>query len=661
MFGKLSLDAIPFHEPIVMVTITAIIVIGLALVGAITYFHKWTYLWKEWFTTVDHKRIGIMYIIVAVVMLVRGFADAVMMRSQQVLASSGTSDGFLPPHHYDQIFTAHGVIMIFFVAMPFVIGLMNFVIPLQLGARDVAYPFLNNLGFWFTAVSVVLVNLSLGLGEFAQTGWLAYPPLSGLEFSPGVGVDYWIWSLQISGIGTTVSAVNFIATILKMRAPGMTMMKMPIFCWASFCSNILILTSFPILTASVAMLTLDRYLGTHFFTNELGGNMMMYINLIWAWGHPEVYILILPIFGVYSEVTATFSRKTMFGYTSMVWATVCITILSFIVWLHHFFTMGSGANVNAFFGIATMIISIPTGVKIFNWLFTMYEGRISFHVPMLWTVGFIITFSVGGMTGVLLAVPGADFVLHGSLFLVAHFHNTIIGGVVFGLFAALNYWFPKAFGFKLNETWGKRAFWCWFIGFFVAFMPLYALGFMGMTRRLSQHIDPAFHTLLCVAAAGAAIIALGVVCMVIQVVVSCIHRKENLDVTGDPWDGRTLEWSTSSPVPFYNFAIQPQVESRDAFWDEKEKGIAYKKPAKYEEIHMPKNTAAGLIIGVFSLIFGFAMIWHIWWMAIIGFAGMIISLIAKSFDTDVDYYVPVAEIEAIESKRFNELTKAGLK
>ncbi|PIT28449.1 cytochrome o ubiquinol oxidase subunit I [Snodgrassella alvi] len=661
MFGKLSLDAIPFHEPIVMVTITAIIVIGLALVGAITYFHKWGYLWKEWFTTVDHKRIGIMYIIVAIVMLVRGFADAVMMRGQQVLASSGTSDGFLPPHHYDQIFTAHGVIMIFFVAMPFVIGLMNFIIPLQLGARDVAYPFLNNLGFWFTVVSVVLVNLSLGLGEFAQTGWLAYPPLSGLEFSPGVGVDYWIWSLQISGIGTTVSAVNFIATILKMRAPGMTLMKMPIFCWASFCSNILILTSFPILTASVAMLTLDRYLGTHFFTNELGGNMMMYINLIWAWGHPEVYILILPIFGVYSEVTATFSRKTMFGYTSMVWATVCITILSFIVWLHHFFTMGSGANVNAFFGIATMIISIPTGVKIFNWLFTMYEGRISFHVPMLWTVGFIITFSVGGMTGVLLAVPGADFVLHGSLFLVAHFHNTIIGGVVFGLFAAFNYWFPKAFGFKLDEKWGKRAFWCWFIGFFVAFMPLYALGFMGMTRRLSQHIDPAFHNLLCVAAAGAAIIALGVACMVIQVVVSCLHRKENLDVTGDPWDGRTLEWSTSSPVPFYNFAVQPLVENRDAFWDEKEKGIAYKKPAKYEEIHMPKNTAAGLVISGFSLIFGFAMIWHIWWMAIVGFAGMIISLIAKSFDQDVDYYVPVAEIEAIESKRFNELTKAGLK
>ncbi|MDF7676160.1 cytochrome o ubiquinol oxidase subunit I [Neisseriaceae bacterium ESL0693] len=661
MFGKLSLAAIPFQEPIVMVTIAAIIVIGIAIVAAITYFHKWTYLWKEWFTSVDHKHIGIMYIILAAVMLVRGFADAVMMRSQQVLASGSTGEGFLPPHHYDQIFTAHGVIMIFFVAMPFVIGLMNFIIPLQLGARDVAYPFLNNLGFWFTAVSVVLVNLSLGLGEFAQTGWLAYPPLSGLEFSPGVGVDYWIWSIQISGIGTTISAVNFIATVLRMRAPGMSLMKMPIFCWASFCSNILILTSFPILTVSVALLTLDRYLGTHFFTNELGGNMMMYINLIWAWGHPEVYILVLPIFGVFSEVTATFCRKRMFGYTSMVWATVCITILSFIVWLHHFFTMGSGANVNAFFGIATMIISIPTGVKIFNWLFTMYEGRISFHVPMYWTIGFIITFSVGGMTGVLLAVPGADFVLHGSVFLVAHFHNTIIGGVVFGLFAAVNYWFPKMFGFKLNEFWGKCAFFCWFIGFFVAFMPLYALGFMGMTRRISQHIDPAFHTLLCVAAAGAALIALGVVCMVIQLVVSIYNRAQLRDVTGDPWDGRTLEWATSSPPPFYNFATVPQVEERDAFWDEKEKGIAYKKPAHYETIHMPKNTAAGMVIAVFSMIAGFALIWHIWWMAIIGLAGMIIALIAKSFDEDVDYYVPVAEIEAIEAKRFDALTKAGLK
>nr|WP_327050432.1 cytochrome o ubiquinol oxidase subunit I [Gallibacterium anatis] len=659
MLGKLSLDAIPFHEPIVMVTVSGIILGGIAVIIALTYFKLWGPLWRDWITTVDHKRIGIMYIFLAIVMLIRGFADAIMMRSQQFLASGGYA-GFLPPEHYDQIFTAHGVIMIFFVAMPFVIGLMNIVIPLQIGARDVAYPFLNNLGFWFTAVSVVLINLSLGVGEFAKTGWLAYPPLSELQYSPDVGVDYWIWTLQISGIGTTLSAINFISTILKMRAPGMSLMKMPIFCWASFCSNVLILTSFPILTASVALLTLDRYLGTHFFTNDLGGNMMMYINLIWAWGHPEVYILVLPMFGVYAEVTATFSRKKMFGYTSMVWATVCITILSFIVWLHHFFTMGSGANVNAFFGIATMIISIPTGVKIFNWLFTMYQGRIKLSVPMLWTIGFIVTFAIGGMTGVLLAVPAADFVLHGSVFLIAHFHNTIIGGVVFGLFAGLNYWFPKAFGFTLNEKWGKRAFWCWQIGFIVAFLPLYALGFMGMTRRLSQQIDPEYHTLLGVAALGAVIIALGIACQFIQLGVSIRDRNKNRDTTGDPWGGRTLEWATSSPPPFYNFAVTPRVEDRDAFWDNKEKGVAYAKPTTYAPIHMPKNTAAGVIIAVFTMIFGFAMIWHIWWLAIVSFVGMVVTWIAKSFDQDVDYYVPVDQIETIENKHFKELSQAGL-
>lgn len=659
MLGKLSLDAIPFHEPIVMVTVSGIILGGIAVIIALTYFKLWGPLWRDWITTVDHKRIGIMYIFLAIIMLIRGFADAIMMRSQQFLASGGYA-GFLPPEHYDQIFTAHGVIMIFFVAMPFVIGLMNIVIPLQIGARDVAYPFLNNLGFWFTAVSVVLINLSLGVGEFAKTGWLAYPPLSELQYSPDVGVDYWIWTLQISGIGTTLSAINFIATILKMRAPGMSLMKMPIFCWASFCSNVLILTSFPILTASVALLTLDRYLGTHFFTNDLGGNMMMYINLIWAWGHPEVYILVLPMFGVYAEVTATFSRKKMFGYTSMVWATVCITILSFIVWLHHFFTMGSGANVNAFFGIATMIISIPTGVKIFNWLFTMYQGRIKLSVPMLWTIGFIVTFAIGGMTGVLLAVPAADFVLHGSVFLIAHFHNTIIGGVVFGLFAGLNYWFPKAFGFTLNEKWGKRAFWCWQIGFIVAFLPLYALGFMGMTRRLSQQIDPEYHTLLGVAALGAVIIALGIACQFIQLGVSIRDRNKNRDTTGDPWGGRTLEWATSSPPPFYNFAVTPRVEDRDAFWDNKEKGVAYAKPTTYAPIHMPKNTAAGVIIAVFTMIFGFTMIWHIWWLAIVSFVGMVVTWIAKSFDQDVDYYVPVDQIETIENKHFKELSQAGL-
>ena len=659
MFGKLTLDAIPLHEPIVVITVLGIILGGAALVGLITYFRKWTWLWTEWLTTVDHKKIGIMYIIVSMVMLIRGFADAIMMRAQQALSSAGEA-GFLPPEHYDQIFTAHGVIMIFFVATPFVVGLMNLVVPLQIGARDVAFPFLNSLSFWFFMVGVILVNLSLGIGEFAQTGWLAYPPLSGLEYNPGVGVDYWLWSLQISGIGTLLTGVNFFATVLRMRAPGMSMMKMPVFTWAAFCTNILIIAAFPILTVTLTGLTLDRYMGTHFFTNDMGGNMMMYINLVWAWGHPEVYILVLPVFGVFSEVTATFSKKRLFGYTSLVWATIAITVLSFIVWLHHFFTMGSGANVNAFFGIATMIISIPTGVKIFNWLFTMYQGRIEFNTAMLWTVGFIITFSVGGMTGVLLAVPGANFVLHNSLFLIAHFHNVIIGGVVFGCFAGTAYWFPKAFGFTLNEKWGVRAFWCWFIGFFVAFMPVYVLGFMGMTRRISQNIDPTFHTMLLIAAVGVAIIGVGILCQVIQFYVSIRDRNQNRDVTGDPWGGRTLEWATSSPPPFYNFAEVPDVQSRDEWWDMKEKGTAHKRPAKYEEIHMPKNTAAGVIIAGFSLIFGFAMIWHIWWLAIVGFAGMIVTWIVKSFDEDVDYYVPVAEVEKIENAHYEQLSKAGV-
>ena len=658
MFGKLTLEAVPYHEPIIMVTIACIILGGLAIAGLITYYGKWQYLWKEWFTSVDHKRLGIMYLILGMVMLLRGFADAVMMRGQQVMASAG-SEGYLNAHHYDQIFTAHGVIMIFFVAMPLVIGLMNIVVPLQIGARDVAFPFLNNLSFWFTAAAVVLINVSLGVGEFAQTGWLAYPPLSGLEFSPGVGVDYWIWSLQISGLGTLLTGVNFFATIIRMRAPGMTMMRLPVFTWTALCANILIIASFPILTVTVALLTADRYLGTHFFTNDMGGNMMMYINLIWAWGHPEVYILVLPVFGIFSEVVATFCKKKLFGYTSLVWATIAITVLSFIVWLHHFFTMGSGANVNAFFGITTMIISIPTGVKIFNWLFTMYRGRIEFTSPMLWTIGFIITFTIGGMTGVLLSVPAANFVLHNSLFLIAHFHNVIIGGVVFGCFAGITYWFPKAFGFTLDETWGKRSFWFWIVGFFVAFMPLYVLGFMGMTRRVSQQLDPAFHPWLVVAAVGAGLIAIGVLCQVIQVVVSIRDREKNRDLTGDPWGGRTLEWATSSPPPFYNFAIEPTITGLDAFWEAKQNGTAYQQPKQYAPIHMPKNTGAGVIIAGFSALFGFAMIWHIWWMAIAAFVTMIATWIIHSFNDDVDYYVQVDEIERIEGQHFANINKGA--
>ncbi|WP_369384814.1 cytochrome o ubiquinol oxidase subunit I [Methylobacillus glycogenes] len=592
MFGKLTLDAVPYHEPIIMITLTAVALMGLAIAGGLTYFKKWNYLWTEWLTSVDHKKIGIMYILVALVMLLRGFADAIMMRGQLAVASAG-SEGFLPPHHYDQIFTAHGVIMIFFMAMPFMVGLMNIVVPLQIGARDVAFPFLNSLSFWLFVVGVALINISLGVGEFAQTGWLAYPPLSGIEYSPGVGVDYWIWSLQISGLGTLLTGVNFFVTIMKMRAPGMTLMKMPVFTWTALCTNILILAAFPVLTVTIALLTFDRYLGTHFFTNDLGGNQMMYVNLIWVWGHPEVYILILPAFGIFSEVVATFTKKKLFGYTSLVWATAVITILSFVVWLHHFFTMGAGANVNAFFGIATMIISIPTGVKIFNWLFTMYRGRIEFTTPIIWTIGFLITFSIGGMTGVLLAVPGADFVLHNSLFLIAHFHNVIIGGVVFGYLAGFAYWFPKAFGFKLNEKLGRISAYLWITGFFVAFVPLYLLGFMGMTRRLNNYDNPAWTPLLYVALGGAFIVGAAILVQLVQIYVSIRDRKDNLDLTGDPWGGRTLEWSTSSPPPFYNFAHVPVVKELDAFWDMKQDGSANKVPAKYEKIHMPKNASEG--------------------------------------------------------------------
>src|SRR5579871_1881694 len=495
ILGKLTWAAIPFDQPIVMGTVAVVGLVIACILSLVTIKGWWPYLWREWITSVDHKRIGVMYFGLALVMLVRGFADAIMMRSQLALAAGGAK-GFLPPEHYDQIFSAHGTIMIFFVAMPFVVGLMNFAVPLQLGVRDVAFPVLNNVSFWLTASGVLLVNLSLFIGEFARTGWLAYPPLSELAYSPGVGVDYYLWSLQIAGIGTLLSGINLTTTILKLRAPGMGYMRMPIFCWTALASNLLIVAAFPVLTATFAMLLLDRYCGFHFFTNDAGGNPMMYINLIWIWGHPEVYILILPAFGVFSEVIATFSGKPLFGYTSMVMATMVICVLSFMVWLHHFFTMGAGADVNAFFGVATMIIAVPTGVKIFNWLFTLYGGKVRFTVPMLWSIGFMVTFVIGGMTGVLMAVPPADFQLHNSVFLVAHFHNVIIGGVVFGAMAAYNYWFPKAFGFCLERRWGIASFWCWLLGFYLAFMPLYLLGLLGMTRRLQHIPDPRWKLLL---------------------------------------------------------------------------------------------------------------------------------------------------------------------
>ncbi len=656
LFGKLGPEAIP-HDPIVLVTVALMVLGGIAVFGAITYFKLWGYLWKEWFTTVDHKKIGIMYFLVSGIMLVRGFADALMMRLQLFLAGSG-GEGYLHPEHYDQIFTAHGVIMIFFVAMGLVVGMWNITVPLQIGARDVAFPLLNSLSFWLFAGAAGLMMASLAIGEFAATGWVAYPPVSNIQYSPGVGVDYYIWALQISGLGSLLSGVNFFVTIIKMRAPGMKLMDMPVSVWTTLCAAVLIIATFPVLTATIAMLSLDRYFGFHFFTNELGGSPMLYVNLIWVWGHPEVYILVLPAFGLYSEIVQTFSRKAIFGHTSMVYATVAITILSLLVWLHHFFTMGAGANVNTFFGIMTMIIAIPTGVKMFSWLFTMYRGQIIFTTPMYWTMGFLVTFGIGGLTGVLLAVPPADFLVHNSLFLVAHFHNVIIGGVVFGFFGGVAFYWPKMFGWKLNEFWGKAAFWFWFFGFYFAFMPLYILGFMGMTRRLNTYDNPEWTPYLDLAMVGAVLIAIGVVCQLLMIAVGFLKRQETMDYTGDSWGtGRTFEWSTSSPAPFYNFATELKGEGIDRFWDDKENGVAYQRPAKYEDIHMPTNRAAGFVIAIIISVMGFALIWHIWWLVVVTFIAAIISFIRSSFTKEVDYYVPAAEVERIENERFALLEK----
>ena len=653
MFGLLSWSAIPFDQPIPLAASAMMIIVIIGVLAWVIMKGYLPYIWHEWLTSVDHKRIGVMYCLLANVMLLRGFVDAIMMRSQLALATGG-GQGYLPPEHYNQIFSAHGTIMIFFVAMTFMVGLMNFVVPLQLGVRDVAFPVLNSVSFWLTASGVLLINVSLVVGEFAKTGWLAYPPLSELQYSPGVGVDYYLWALQISGVGTLLSGINLVTTILKMRAPGLTYTRMPIFCWTALASNLLIVAAFPILTATFAMLLLDRYLGFHFFTNELGGNPMMYVNLIWAWGHPEVYILILPAFGVFSEVISTFSSKPLFGYRSMIAATMAICILSFLVWLHHFFTMGAGANVNAFFGVMTMIIAVPTGVKVFNWLFTMYGGRVRFSLPLMWSLAFMLTFVIGGMTGVLMAVPPADFVLHNSLFLVAHFHNVVIGGVLFGAFAGYNYWFPKAFGFTLDERLGKAGFWCWVIGFYLAFMPLYVLGILGMTRRM-QHTDNAQWTpWLLAAGVGALVILAGIGFQIAQLVVSIRTRDQRRDVTGDPWDGRTLEWSTPSPPPLFNYAVMPNVEGEEAYWGVKQRAIEQQQlveEPKYEAIDMPRNSPTGFVTAFFTTVTGFALIWHIWWLVALGLLGAFITFVVLAWQDQSEHQIPVEEVARIDRER----------
>ncbi|HEY3910980.1 MAG TPA: cbb3-type cytochrome c oxidase subunit I [Stellaceae bacterium] len=652
LLGKLTLQAIPLDQPIPLVAGAVVFAIAVAIVAWIVLAGHLPYLWREWITSVDHKRIGVMYTLLALVMLVRGFIDAIMMRSQQAFAFR--APGYLPPEHYDQIFSAHGTIMIFFAAMPLMIGLMNFVVPLQLGVRDVAFPTLNSTSFWLTATGALLVNLSLVIGEFARTGWLPYPPLSEITYSPGVGVDYYLWSLLISGVGTLLTGVNFVTTILKIRAPGMGYSRMTMFCWTALAANLLIVAAFPVLTATLAMLTLDRYLDFHFFTNAAGGNMMMFINLIWAWGHPEVYILALPAFGIFSEVISTFSGKPLFGYRSMVMATMAICIISFTVWLHHFFTMGAGGNVNGVFGIATTLIAVATGVKIYNWLFTMYGGRIRFTTPMLWSLGFIVTFVIGGMTGVLLAVPPADFLVHNSLFLVAHFHNVIIGAVIFGGFAGITYWFPKAFGFRLHEGWGKAAFWLSLLGFYVVFIPLYAAGLLGMTRRL-QHYDLAlWRPWVLAAACGIVIMMAALACQVIQFVVSIRRRDELRDETGDPWDGRSLEWATASPPPAFNFAVLPRVHGEEPYWEIKHRAIETQQLAAepdYGPIEMPRNSPTGFITAFFATMTGFALIWHIWWMVGLGLVAAYAVFVWFAWRDVEEYVIPAEEVARIDRER----------
>ncbi|MEI8093468.1 MAG: cbb3-type cytochrome c oxidase subunit I [Spirochaetales bacterium] len=629
----------------------------IALIAIVAYFKKWKYIWREWLTTVDHKKIGVMYVILGLLMFVRGGVDAVMMRAQQSVAE-GANLGYLDPDHFAQIFSAHGTIMIIFAAMPILFGLMNIAVPLQIGARDVAFPVLNSISFWLTFAASILVMLSLSIGQFSTAGWTGIAPFFEKQYSPGTGVDYWLWALQISGVGTTLTGVNFFVTIIRMRAPGLKFMRMPMFTWTVLPTTAIIILSFPALTVALFLLSLDRYLGMHFFTNDMGGISMLYNNIFWMWGHPEVYIVILPAFGVFSEVVATFSRKTLFGYPTLVWATVVITFLSFTVWLHHFFTMGNTVDVNIAFGIATMLIGIPTGVKILDWLFTMYRGRIHFSTPMYWTMGFMVLFAIGGATGIMLAVPPIDYVVHNSVFLVAHFHNVLIPGALFGYFAGLIYWFPKIMGFKLDEKWGKLMFWGWAIGFPLAFFPLYILGLMGMPRRLEHYDNPAWQPLLIVAAIGTAIITLGIVAMAVQVITTVRDRKKNADQTGDAWNGRTLEWSIDSPAPVYNFAVIPEVSQLDDFAAKKEAGTAYQRPETYEDIHMPKNAPYGPWLGIASFFFGFGMIWYIWWMAILGFAGFIVTLIAAANRDENEYVIPAEEVKRIEDARYAKLSAA---
>jgi cytochrome aa3-600 menaquinol oxidase subunit I len=626
--------------------------IALTMVGILfylTYFKKWKWLWTEWLTTVDHKKLGIMYIVSAVLMLFRGGVDALLMRTQLAVPDAK----FLDSQHYNEIFTTHGTIMIIFMAMPFLIGLINVVVPLQIGARDVAFPYLNAVSFWTFFMGAMLFNISFVIGGSPSAGWTSYMPLAGNELSPGPGQNYYLLGLQIAGIGTLLTGINFLVTILKMRAPGMTLFRMPIFTWSSLVTMVIIIFAFPILTVALALMTFDRLFGSHFFTLQGEGMDMLWANLFWLWGHPEVYIVILPAFGMYSEIISTFAKKTLFGYKAMIWSMLLIAAYSFLVWVHHFFTMGSGAAVNSVFSITTMAIGIPTGVKIFNWLFTMYRGKIEFTTPMLWSLGFIVNFVVGGVTGVMLAMAAADYQYHNTYFLVSHFHYVLIAGTVFACFAGLIFWYPKMFGYKLNERIGKWVFWLFTIGFNICFMPQYFLGLDGMPRRVYTYsAESGWGPLNMVSTIGGFLMGIAFLVLVYNMYYSFRYAKR--ETTGDAWNGRTLEWSTPSAMPpFYNFAKTPVVDSLDHFWKAKQANKVEKLTAKdIKPIHMPSNSGVPFIMGGFFFVAGFGAVFGWMWMAALGLVGVFGTLFYRSFEYNDGYYVSPEEI--IETEKISK-------
>ncbi len=664
--GRLALSEIPYTNPIIAPLFVVVVIMGLVIFAGITYYGKWSYLWKEWLTSVDHKKLGIMYIILGLVMLFRGFIDGLMMRTQQAMAVGqhspgmmGAIHGYLTPFHFGQIYSAHGMIMILLAATPLLVGFMNIVVPLQIGARDMAYPYLNALGLWITAAGVALVMASLFVGDFTHNGWFGYAPIFELAYSPGVGVDYWIWTMQLVALGTTLGGINLIATIVKMRAPGMTWARLPVFTWAALSANIIALTSFPCLQVAIALVGADRYLGTDFFTAGFGGNLMLYTNLFWLWGHPEVYFVILPAFGMMSEIIPAFSEKPIFGYVAMILATFAIAGVSWLVWLHHFFTMGMGPYVSTEFSVATMLVGIPTGVKVFNWAFTMYRGKLTYTAAMHWALGALFLVLVGGLTGMMLSIPAINYMVHNSVFVVAHFHMMLLS-IVYAVFGGVMFWFPKIYGYKLNELWGKATFWLFSAGTAFVFIPMFMLGFMGMTRRLDWPFDPRWSNMLNIQEFGIFVYVLSIVAFVVMLYVS-IRDRACQQVGADAWGtSRSLEWITPSPVPFYNYAIVPQVNARDEAAWRREHGLTNVQPERYAAVHMPNNTGMAIIIGGLLFVLGFALTWRIWWLSGISLIAIIVLMIYRSAKGDPGYIIPAADIERMDRAAHQKMPTAEL-